>query len=60
MVLNWLFQDKVIFRAVATALVRVISMKDDRLVVLGWCTFVRGVLEYESSVTQFPMNGNET
>lgn len=56
-VLNWLFQDEVIFRAVATALVRVISTKDDRFVVLGWCTFMRGVLEYESSVTQFPMNG---
>ncbi|XP_004292072.1 PREDICTED: uncharacterized protein LOC101315407 [Fragaria vesca subsp. vesca] len=56
-VLNWLFQDEVIFRAVATALVRVIWTKDNRFVVLGWCTFVRGVLEYESSVTQFLMNG---
>ncbi|KAM5549867.1 hypothetical protein ABKV19_001009 [Rosa sericea] len=56
-VLNWLFQDGFVFEAIAMALVRVISTKDDRFVVLGWCTFVRAVLEYESSVTQFPMNG---
>ncbi|KAK9941721.1 hypothetical protein M0R45_007417 [Rubus argutus] len=55
--LNWLFQDGFLFQAVATALVRVFSTKDDRFIVLGWCTFVRAVVEYESSVTQFPMNG---
>ncbi|XP_050367158.1 uncharacterized protein LOC126785487 [Argentina anserina] len=56
-VLNWLFQEELIFRAVAAALVRVLSTKDDRFVVLGWCTFVRAVLEYESCVTQFSMTG---
>jgi hypothetical protein len=57
--LNWLFQDGFLFQAIATALVGVFSTKDDRFIVLGWCTFVRAVVEYESSVTQFPMNGNK-
>ncbi|KAM1482947.1 hypothetical protein TB2_034461 [Malus domestica] len=55
--LNWLFQDDFIFQAIVAGLAKIISTKDDRFIVLGWCTLVRALLDYETTVTQFPMNG---
>ncbi|BBH09755.1 hypothetical protein Prudu_022345 [Prunus dulcis] len=55
--LNWLFQDDFLFRAIATDLAKVISTKDDRFIALGWCTLVRALLDHETAMTQFPMNG---
>ncbi|KAB2636135.1 hypothetical protein D8674_026669 [Pyrus ussuriensis x Pyrus communis] len=55
--LNWLFQDDFIFQAIVAGLAKIVSTKDDRFIVLGWCTLVRALLDYETAVTQFPMNG---
>ncbi|KAH0977014.1 hypothetical protein GBA52_026733 [Prunus armeniaca] len=55
--LNWLFQDDFLFQAIATDLAKVISTKDDRFIALGWCTLVRALLDHETAITQFPMNG---
>lgn len=57
--LNWLFQDDFLFRAIATDLAKVISTKDDRFIALGWCTLVRALLDHETAMTQFPMNGKK-
>lgn len=56
--LNWLFQNEFIFQAIATNLAKIIVTKDDRFIALGWCTLVRGLVEYESAFDQFSMNGN--
>ncbi|KAL5540486.1 hypothetical protein UlMin_043080 [Ulmus minor] len=55
--LNWLFQDELLFEAIATNLVKIIASKDERFIALGWCTLVRGLVEYESSDDQNQMNG---
>jgi hypothetical protein len=54
---NWLFQDDLLFRALATNLANIIIRKDDRYIALGWCILVRNLLEYETSITQYSMNG---
>lgn len=58
LLLNWLFQDEFLFQAIATSLAKVIATKDDRFIALGWCTIVRGLVEYESAMNQYPLNGN--
>lgn len=56
--LNWLFQDELLFQAVATNLANIFVTKDDRYIAFGWCTLLRSLLEYESSMNpQYPMNG---
>ncbi|WCJ33914.1 ARM repeat superfamily protein [Euphorbia peplus] len=54
---NWLFQDEVLFECVARNLGEVIARKSDRYVALGWCVLVRNVVEYESFVDQYSLNG---
>ena len=54
---NWLFQDDLLFRALASNLANIIIRKDDRYIALGWCILVRNLLEYETSITQYSMNG---
>ncbi|XP_028059850.1 uncharacterized protein LOC114263496 isoform X6 [Camellia sinensis] len=54
---NWLFQDEIIFQALATNLAGIIRRKDDRYIALGWCILVRGLVEYEISMKQFINNG---
>ncbi|OMO71589.1 hypothetical protein COLO4_28165 [Corchorus olitorius] len=54
--LNWLFQDELLFQAVAMNLANTITRKDDRYIAFGWCTLVRGLVEYESSMDQFNFN----
>ncbi|XP_015899000.3 uncharacterized protein LOC107432388 [Ziziphus jujuba] len=57
LLLNWLFQDEFLFQAIATNLAKIIATKDDRFIALGWCTLVRGLLEFESATNQYPLNG---
>lgn len=59
LLLNWLFQDEFLFQAIATNLAKIIATKDDRFIALGWCTLVRGLLEFESATNQYPLNGNK-
>lgn len=59
-VINWLFQDELLFQALATNLANIVVRKDDRYIALGWCILVRNLVEYESSVSQYAMNGKHT
>ncbi|KAB2098015.1 hypothetical protein ES319_A01G209000v1 [Gossypium barbadense] len=55
--LNWLFQDEFLFQAVAMNLANIITRKDDRYIAFGWCTLVRGLMEYEKVMDQYLFNG---
>ncbi|KAG6694135.1 uncharacterized protein LOC122276108 isoform X3 [Carya illinoinensis] len=55
--INWLFQDELLFQALATSLANVFVRKEDRYIALGWCILVRNLLEYESSSSQYSMIG---
>ncbi|RVW16552.1 hypothetical protein CK203_069319 [Vitis vinifera] len=55
--LNWLFQDELLFQALARGLADIILRKEDRYIALGWCTLVRGLVEYEITMDQFSNNG---
>ncbi|KAI8562184.1 hypothetical protein RHMOL_Rhmol03G0015000 [Rhododendron molle] len=54
---NWLFQDEVIFQALATNLASIIMRKEDRYIALGWCMLVRGLIGYEIKTKQLENNG---
>ncbi|XP_071723935.1 uncharacterized protein [Rutidosis leptorrhynchoides] len=56
-VLNWLFLDEILFKALATNLANIISRKDDHYIAFGWCTLVRSLVEYESQADQTLLNG---
>lgn len=58
LLLNWLFRDEFLFQAIATNLAKIIATKDDRFIALGWCTLVRGLVEYENAMSQYPLHGN--
>ncbi|KAL3533814.1 hypothetical protein ACH5RR_007335 [Cinchona calisaya] len=55
--LNWLFQDEILFQALARNLAEIISRKDDRYIALGWCTLTRSLIEYETSLDKLMTNG---
>ncbi|XP_020211045.1 uncharacterized protein LOC109795896 isoform X1 [Cajanus cajan] len=55
--LNWLFQDALLFQPVAEALAGVVARKHDRYLLLGWCLLLRNLVEYESSVHQSMLAG---
>ncbi|KAF3442571.1 hypothetical protein FNV43_RR16487 [Rhamnella rubrinervis] len=57
LLLNWLFQDEFIFQAIAANLAKIIGTKDDRFIALGWCTLVRGLVECENAMIQYPLHG---
>ncbi|KAI3992440.1 hypothetical protein MKX01_022531 [Papaver californicum] len=44
--LNWLFEDELVFEALAVDLVTIIKRKDDRYIALGWCTLIRAIVEH--------------
>ncbi|EEF35634.1 conserved hypothetical protein [Ricinus communis] len=54
---NWLFQDEFLFQAVARSLGDIILRKDDRFIALAWCIFIRSLVEYESFMDQYALNG---
>ncbi|XVE96000.1 hypothetical protein REPUB_Repub02eG0183900 [Reevesia pubescens] len=54
---NWLFQDELLFQAVSINLANIIMRKDDHYIAFGWCTLVRGLVEYESIMVQYLVNG---
>ncbi|XP_051138926.1 uncharacterized protein LOC127256780 isoform X2 [Andrographis paniculata] len=47
--LNWLFQDDVLFHGIVEHLLVIISRRDDRYVALGWCILGRNLIEYQDS-----------
>ncbi|KAG5386310.1 hypothetical protein IGI04_037780 [Brassica rapa subsp. trilocularis] len=50
--LNWLFQDEVLFQGVSRNLSGIISRKEDRFLALGWCLLIRGLVESEDTGDQ--------
>ncbi|KAI3923724.1 hypothetical protein MKW98_011354 [Papaver atlanticum] len=44
--LNWLFEDELVFEALAVDQVAIIKRKNDRYIALGWCTLIRALLEH--------------
>lgn len=55
--LDWLVQDEFLFQYFMESLADIISRKEDRYVSLGWCTLVRGLLECESAINQYLLDG---
>lgn len=57
--LNWLFQDELLFQPVAEALAGVVARKHvhDRYLLLGWCLLLRNLVEYENSAHQSMFSG---
>ncbi|XP_047307736.1 uncharacterized protein LOC124911311 isoform X2 [Impatiens glandulifera] len=55
--LNWLFQDELIFQAIAVNLAGIIERKCDKFIELGWCTLVRCLVEYETTMAKHLNNG---
>ncbi|KAK2416394.1 hypothetical protein QL285_038791 [Trifolium repens] len=55
--LNWLFQDELIFVPVAEALASIITRKNDRYLLFGWCLLLRSIVDYDSSVHQSMLSG---
>lgn len=43
--LDWLFQDSVLFEALATNFAAILVRKDDHYTELGWCILTRDLLE---------------
>jgi hypothetical protein len=55
--LNWLFQDELIFLPVAEALTSIVTRKNDRYLLFGWCLLLRSIVDYDSSVHQSMLSG---
>ncbi|KAK7378180.1 hypothetical protein VNO80_03617 [Phaseolus coccineus] len=59
LLLNWLFQDELLFQPVAQALAGVVARKHvhDRYLLLGWCLLLRNLVEFETSPHQSMFGG---
>ncbi|RZC75320.1 hypothetical protein C5167_050806, partial [Papaver somniferum] len=57
--LNWLFQDELVFEALAVDLVTIIKRKNDRCIALGWCTLIRAPVEHGITKKQSSDIGGE-
>ncbi|CAL5193475.1 unnamed protein product [Lathyrus oleraceus] len=55
--LNWLFQDELIFVPVVESLASIITRNHDRYLLFGWCLLLRSLVDYESSVHQSMLGG---
>nr|VDC62886.1 unnamed protein product [Brassica rapa] len=55
--LNWLFQDEVLFQGVSRNLSGIISRNEDRFLALGWCLLIRSLVESEDTGDQCFWNG---
>ncbi|KAG8371928.1 hypothetical protein BUALT_Bualt12G0013800 [Buddleja alternifolia] len=56
-ILNWLFQDEILFQAIMSNLTGILSRRDDHYVALGWCILGRSVIEYENIANNLATNG---
>ncbi|KAL3819820.1 hypothetical protein ACJIZ3_005725 [Penstemon smallii] len=55
--LNWLFQDELLFQAIVRNLAGIISRRDDRYIALGWCIMGRSLIEYEDADNKLETSG---
>ncbi|XP_011075215.1 uncharacterized protein LOC105159735 isoform X2 [Sesamum indicum] len=53
-ILNWLFQDEILFQYIVRNLAGIISRRDDHYVALGWCILGRSLIEYENVMNNVP------
>ncbi|KAK6124641.1 hypothetical protein DH2020_041613 [Rehmannia glutinosa] len=54
--LNWLFQDEVLFQAIVRNMAAIILKRDDRYLALGWCFLGCSLIEYENVVGNASVN----
>ncbi|GFP89684.1 hypothetical protein PHJA_001112200 [Phtheirospermum japonicum] len=54
--LNWLFQDELLFQAIVRNMAAIISRRDDRYVALGWCFLGRSLIEHENVANNVSVN----
>ncbi|XP_074378983.1 uncharacterized protein LOC141720455 isoform X2 [Apium graveolens] len=57
--LDWLFQDSVVFEALATNFANILLRKDDHYTVLGWCILTRVLLEDDIFKEKLLTSGTE-
>ncbi|KAI3667410.1 hypothetical protein L6452_42467 [Arctium lappa] len=55
--LNWLFQDEVIFQALARNFSDILLRKEDHHIALGWCILARRLIECDVTMGRFPITG---
>ncbi|KAI3679664.1 hypothetical protein L2E82_51062 [Cichorium intybus] len=55
--LNWLFQDEVLFQALARSFCDIVVRKEDHYIALGWCILARRLIEYEVTMSRFSTTG---
>nr|GEV80365.1 hypothetical protein [Tanacetum cinerariifolium] len=55
--LNWLFQDEVLFRALARSFSGIVLRKEDHHIALGWCILARRLIEYDGTMIRFSTTG---
>lgn len=55
--LNWLFQDEILFQALAKNLAGIISRRNDHYIALGWCILARSLVEFDSIMGKLITNG---
>ncbi|KAF5193760.1 Arm repeat superfamily protein, partial [Thalictrum thalictroides] len=48
--LNWLFKDELVFKALGVNLANIVMRKDDHYINLGWCTLIRGLIDSETTM----------
>ncbi|VFQ91190.1 unnamed protein product [Cuscuta campestris] len=57
LLLNWLFQDGILFQALANNLAGIISRRDDCYISLGWCILTRSLLEFDCTAEKLITHG---
>nr|XP_043612330.1 uncharacterized protein LOC122584038 [Erigeron canadensis] len=55
--INWLFQDEVLFEALSRKFSDILLRKEDHHVALCWCVLARRLIEYEVTVSRFSLAG---
>ncbi|XP_071717853.1 uncharacterized protein [Rutidosis leptorrhynchoides] len=56
-ILNWLFQDEVLFEVLSQNFCDILMRKEDHHVALGWCILVRRLIDYDVTMSQLSVTG---
>ncbi|XP_028774436.1 uncharacterized protein LOC114731438 isoform X1 [Neltuma alba] len=55
--INWLYQDELLFEPLTKGLANIITRKNDRYLLFGWCVLVRSLVDYDNTISQSPFSG---
>ncbi|XP_054775738.1 uncharacterized protein LOC129284315 isoform X2 [Prosopis cineraria] len=55
--INWLFQDELLFEPLTNGLASIVTRKNDRYLLVGWCVIVRALVDYDTITSQSPFSG---